>query len=120
MGGRGAGETGSKGAEVQGSTPAPALLRTSAPHLPIYFSGMVPITVRLYATLRKYAPPGLEMGQSFTVSLSEGSYLRDLLAALHIPAGETKQVFVKSRRQEEDYLLQNGDDAAIFPPIAGG
>ncbi len=81
---------------------------------------MIRITVRLYATLRRFEPPGLGLGQGFLVELPDRSRLSDLVAALHLPAEETKQIFVKSRRQEPDYLLADGEEAAIFPPIGGG
>lgn len=81
---------------------------------------MISVTVRLYATLRQYTPPDNKPGEPFRVSLPEGSRLTDLMAFLGLPPQETKQAFIRSRRQEEDYVLQDGDDVAIFPPIAGG
>ena len=81
---------------------------------------MIHITVRLYATLRRFEPPGLVPGQGFPVELPDGSRLSDLVAALHLPSDETKQFFVKSRRQELDYPLADAEEVAIFPPIAGG
>jgi sulfur-carrier protein len=86
----------------------------------MYAVNMIHITVRLYAMLRRFEPPGLELGQGFPVELPDGSRLSDLLSTLHMPAEEVKQVFVKSRRQEPDYLLANGEEVAIFPPIGGG
>jgi len=78
------------------------------------------IAVRLYATLRKYAPSGAVPAGSFVMELPEGSCVRDLLAALGLTTEEAKLVFVRSRRQDEDYVLTRGDEAAIFPPIGGG
>ena len=86
----------------------------------MYAIVMIHITVRLYAMLRRFAPPGLGHGQGFPVELPDGSRLSDLVAELHLPAEDIKQVFVKSRRQEPDYLLADGEEAAIFPPIGGG
>jgi molybdopterin synthase sulfur carrier subunit len=81
---------------------------------------MIHVTVRLYAMLRRFEPPGLGLGQGFSVELPDGSQLSDLVAALRMPVGEIKQVFVKSRRQEPDYVLANGEEVAMFPPIGGG
>lgn len=80
---------------------------------------MIKVEVVLFATLRKYNPGG-ESSEPFYLEMPEGSTIGDLLKALKIPIQESKQVFINSRRQEWDYLLQNGDRAAIFPPIAGG
>jgi molybdopterin synthase sulfur carrier subunit len=81
---------------------------------------MIQVTVRLYAMLRRFEPQGLGLGQGFPVELPEGSRLSDLMAALRMPAGEIKQIFVKSRRQENDYVLADGEEVAMFPPIGGG
>jgi molybdopterin synthase sulfur carrier subunit len=81
---------------------------------------MIRIKVRLYAMLRRFEPPGLGLGQGFPMELPDGSCLSDLVAALRMPAGEIKQIFVKSRRQEPDYVLADGEEVAIFPPIGGG
>lgn len=80
---------------------------------------MIAVEVRLYATLRKYAP-GLKIGEPLRLSLAAGSRLADLLARLGVPDEELKTAFVNSRRQEGDYLLQDGDRVALFPPVAGG
>ncbi len=81
---------------------------------------MIHVTVRLYATLRRFEPPGIAPGQGFPVALPDHSRLQDLVASLRLPAEETKQIFVRSRRQEPDYSLKEGEEVAIFPPLAGG
>jgi len=80
---------------------------------------MITVEVRLYATLRKYAP-GLKIGEALRLSLEAGARLSDLLAHLGVPEEELKTAFVNNRRQEGDYLLQDGDRVALFPPVAGG
>ena len=81
---------------------------------------MIQVTVRLYATLRRFAPAGLPAGASFAVSLAPGSTLADLVRQLRLPPEETKQFFVLSRQRDMDFVLHDGDDLAIFPPVGGG
>ncbi len=80
---------------------------------------MVKINVVLYATLAKYHPRG-EGTKEFILEVPKCTTLAELLNILKVPQEESKQIFVDSLRREPDYQLQNGERAAIFPPIAGG
>lgn len=80
---------------------------------------MIKVEVVLFATLRIYNPNG-ESSDPFLMEVPEGSTVEYLLKELKIPPKESKQVFINSRRQEKDCVLQDGDRVAIFPPIAGG
>ncbi len=80
---------------------------------------MTAIEVALFATLRKYGPSGGGSG-AFWLDLPEGTTVDKLLELLGIPATEAKQAFVNNLRQEGEYLLQDKERVAIFPPIAGG
>ena len=80
---------------------------------------MIQVEVRLFATLRKYAPGG-KGGEPLAVSVPENTTIRDLLVQLGVPLEATKQVFVNHRHQNMDYQLQDGDRVSIFPPVAGG
>ncbi len=80
---------------------------------------MIHVEVRLYATLRKYAPAS-RPGEPLSLELPAGTSLADLLARLGIPPEELKTAFVNSLRREEDYILRDGDRVALFPPVAGG
>jgi molybdopterin synthase sulfur carrier subunit len=78
---------------------------------------MVHVEVRLYATLQKCP---MKTGESQTVVLGDNSRLVDLFRELKIPTEEVKQTFVNGKREEESYLLRDGDRIGIFPPIGGG
>lgn len=80
---------------------------------------VITLRARLYASLRRYQP-GVGHGEAIEVQLPEGSKVADLLDKLGIPENETKQVFVNGRLQLSDYVLQDGEEVGIFPPIAGG
>jgi molybdopterin converting factor small subunit len=79
----------------------------------------VNIVVRLYASLRKYYP-GLAPGEPLCLQLPDGTSINSLLDRLGVPCEETKQAFVNGRVQALDYMLKDGDECGIFPPIAGG
>ena len=80
---------------------------------------MTAIEVALFATLRKYGPSG-GGSSAFWLDVPAGTTVDNLLELLGIPVTETKQAFVNSLRQEGDYVLQDNERVAIFPPIAGG
>jgi molybdopterin converting factor small subunit len=80
---------------------------------------VISIELALFATLRIYNPNG-ESSEPFKMQVPEGSTVAYLLETLKIPPGESKQVFINSCRQELDYVLQEGERVAVFPPIAGG
>jgi molybdopterin converting factor small subunit len=80
---------------------------------------VITVRARLYASLRRYQP-SLGHGEALEVELQEGSRIADLLEKLGVPKNETKQVFVSGRVQLSDYVLEDGEEVGIFPPIAGG
>jgi len=80
---------------------------------------MIKVEVKLYASLRRYAPQAA-IGEPIIVQVDEGTSLKDLFAQLHLPEDEVRIVFANGRLREEGYLLQDGDRVGIFPPIGGG
>ena len=44
----------------------------------------MPINVKLYATFRKFAPPGTELGESFKIDV-ENKTISDVIDLLKIP-----------------------------------
>jgi molybdopterin converting factor small subunit len=77
------------------------------------------ITVKLYASLSRYAAGGLS-GTPFQLEICEGASLQELIDCLNIPAEETKVAFVNGVVQQLDWKLEPGDQVGIFPPIGGG
>ncbi|MGD9330530.1 MAG: MoaD/ThiS family protein [Desulfobacterales bacterium] len=73
------------------------------------------ITLRLFATLRSYAP---EDADHYPVA--PGTTVADVVRALKIPAKDAKLVFINSIRKEHATQLQDGDRLGIFPPVGGG
>ncbi len=80
---------------------------------------LIEVRVRLYATLRRYHPE-LKLGEELTAHVPEGTTVAQLVAAIGIPPDTVRKVFSKGRAVEEDHVLVDGEDVALFPPIAGG
>ena len=80
---------------------------------------MITVHVKLFATLRHYRP-GLGLGEAFPVEVSEGATVGDLVRQLGLPAEEVKIVFVNALFRDLDYVLADGDEVGIFPPVGGG
>ena len=80
---------------------------------------MITVEVRLYATLRKYYPD-LGIGEPLVMALDDKAKLENLLDELKLPKEEVKVAFVNGKREEESYLLRDGDRIGIFSPIGGG
>jgi molybdopterin synthase sulfur carrier subunit len=77
------------------------------------------ISVKLYATLTKYAG-GSIMHEAMEVEIPEGATFQELYDQLGIPPDEVKIAFVNSTIQEPDYKFREGDEVGIFPPVGGG
>ena len=80
---------------------------------------MITVEVRLYATLRKYQP-NLESGEALAIALNDKTKLGNLLDKLNLPKEEITVILVNGKREEESYLLRDGDRIGIFSPIGGG
>ena len=74
------------------------------------------IQVKLYATLRKFAPDG---GPD-RFELDTGATVGHLLDNLGIPAAEAKLVFVNGKKADLAAVLTDGERVGIFPPVGGG
>jgi sulfur-carrier protein len=75
------------------------------------------IEVRLFATLRQYAPAGWDPS---VFELAEGSRVGNILEGLSIPKDAAKVILVNGRQCDEGQILHDGDRIVIFPPVAGG
>lgn len=73
------------------------------------------IHLRLFATLRAYAPENAE-----TYPIAPGTTAKDIVDQLNIPPDEAKLIFINSVRQDIESPLADGDRVGIFPPVGGG
>ena len=72
------------------------------------------VTVRLFASLRQFGPD--EQANAFP----EGTTIDDVVRALRIPGTIRLLRIVNGRHRPADHVLMDGDELALFPPIAGG
>ena len=78
----------------------------------------VTVAVKLFATLKKYLPPGSEEGTS--VTLPAGSTVFDVIDALKIPHEQATMLVAGDTYVEKTTPLTDGLQLSIFPPLAGG
>ena len=80
---------------------------------------MIQVRVKLFATLGRYALNGVA-GAPFEMEFSEGATLGNVVDRLNLPHEEVKVFFVNGRARPKDWVLEPGDEIAIFPLVAGG
>jgi len=79
----------------------------------------VVIEVRLYATLRRYAPAEAPAGV-FSKVVAENTDLGGLLTVVGIKPEQVHLLMVNGTHAELDNVLHDGDRVGLFPPIGGG
>jgi sulfur-carrier protein len=78
----------------------------------------VTISVKLFATLKRYLPAGSQDG--FSLSLPSGATVQDAINALHIPPEQAGMLVAGDSYIEKEAPLTEGLQLNIFPPLAGG
>ena len=78
------------------------------------------VHVKLYATLQRYAPKEVQLGQAFPVE-TETPKISGVLEKLGIDKEQAKIIMVNGTRVTKiDYELHSNDTVVIFPPVGGG
>lgn len=81
------------------------------------------ITLKLFATLGDYLPPGARYNQA-ELELPDGTSVAEAIAPLGLPAPLVHLVLVNGvyipPAERAACVLAEGDALAIWPPIAGG
>jgi len=78
----------------------------------------VTISVKLFATLKRFLPAGSQDGVS--LSLPRGATVQDAISALNIPQEQAGMLVAGDTYVEKETLLTDGLQLNIFPPLAGG
>jgi sulfur carrier protein ThiS len=83
----------------------------------------VTITIKLFAHLAKYLPPGSSHNES-SLAVADGATVADVIATLHVPPDECHLVLIDGRFVEPAartaQQLTEGSVLAIWPLVAGG
>ena len=81
------------------------------------------ITVKLYATLSEYLPPGAQRNVA-GLDVAAGSTVSGVIKTLNLPAERVHLVLVNGvyvpPEDRPGTVLQEGAALAIWPPVAGG
>ncbi|GAB6050188.1 hypothetical protein JCM16106_10340 [Hydrogenophilus islandicus] len=82
------------------------------------------VTLKLFASLADLLPPGVRQGNRITVEVEENQTVAQLLARFAVPPEMAKLVlrnglFVPPEEREVTRLA-DGDEIAVWPPVAGG
>jgi len=72
------------------------------------------VKVKLFASLRMFGP------DEQVIELSENTKIDDVILLLKIPPTITLLKIINGEHRPADHVLKDGDDLALFPPIAGG
>jgi molybdopterin converting factor small subunit len=80
---------------------------------------MITVKAKLFALLRRFRPE-VGLGEPFPVTLPHGATVGDLIREIGVPEDEVKLVFVNGLFRDLDYVLSDGDELGIFPPVGGG
>ena len=75
----------------------------------------VHITVKFFATLKKYTPVPSE-----NYPVTPGITVKTLLEELSVPEEEVKLVFIDGVKHDLASILQGGERVGIFPAVGGG
>jgi sulfur carrier protein ThiS len=88
----------------------------------------VRITFKPFATLRDYLPrqgdPRARVGNEIAVDVAEGTAVQTVIDQFNMPRALVHLVLVNGIYippvERAGHLLRDGDELAIWPPIAGG
>ena len=77
------------------------------------------ITLKLFATFRRYLPPEAQ-GNACQLDVPVGVSVADVLSRFDVPSDGAAVLLVNGRTVEPGQELQDGDALAAFPAMAGG
>jgi molybdopterin synthase sulfur carrier subunit len=82
--------------------------------LPFWYNGSMKVKIKFFASLRQFGP------DKQVIEFPEGATVNDVILSLNIPRTIRLLKIVNGEHRPADHILQDGDELALFPPIAGG
>jgi molybdopterin converting factor small subunit len=79
----------------------------------VWYTIAMKVKVKLFASLRKFGP------DEQVIELPENATIDDAIDSLNIPKTSLLRILNGEHRPAK-YILKDGDELALFPPLAGG
>ena len=86
----------------------------------IYLKVFAALAQLLTESLRDQYPDGFKPGSAIELDMPAESSIGNLLDLLELRDKGGLLVFVNGRAKRHDYMVCEGDQIGIFPPIGGG
>jgi molybdopterin converting factor small subunit len=86
----------------------------------VYLKIFSVLAKKLSDAFRVQYPQGLKAGTVVELDLPSKSSITNLMDRLELGSNKKYLIFVNGKSQKQDYLLSDGDQIGIFPPIGGG
>jgi sulfur carrier protein ThiS len=85
---------------------------------------MASATVKLYASLTDYLPPGTKNNMAKVTLPSDKATIQAVLAQFKVPMEQCHLVLLNglfiTPSTRADCIVEDGDTVAVWPPVAGG
>ena len=88
--------------------------RENHPVPEVWYNGSMKVNVKLFASLRTFGP------NEEVIELPEQATIDDVVRSLKIPGTIRLLRIVNGEHRPTEYVLKDGDELALFPPLAGG
>jgi len=82
--------------------------------LRVWYNGSMKVKIKFFALLRQFGP------DEQVIEFPEGTTVNDAIHSLNIPGTIRLLKIVNGEHRPADHVLKDGDELALFPPIAGG
>ncbi len=87
---------------------------TEEPGETVWYNNGMKVKVKLFASLRTFGP------DEQVLQLPARTTIDDVVRLLKIPGTIRLLMIVNGKHMPAEHLLEDGDELALFPPIAGG
>ena len=81
---------------------------------------MIQVNAKLFASLRNKVPEHKDWTQPIPVSFDGVATIGDLLTHFDVAFPQAIVAVVNGTRRKMDWLLEDGDEVGLFPPVGGG